>query len=137
MTNPKQTVRWPGVRTAITQLSQMKVAGISAAPFSANTRTQTTQGVPRLVTSVATNKTVLSPTSCRVSVSFVHNAGDPYFTGAKVYLKLGNGVPSPVAEGHSSPLTFVTARTVVPANVIVISQGNWGSTAIAESPGNA
>jgi hypothetical protein len=129
-------MRWPNI-SAQTELAQVKVAGTAPLSSLSQPARQGTQGVPQAVSSVSATKRILTATTCRVTVSFARNPGDPYFTQAKAYLKLGSGVPSLVAEGTTSPLTFVTARTGVPATVFVVSIGNWGSTALANSPGKA
>lgn len=135
--NPKQSMRWPSARTATTQVAQIKAAGTAPLSALSQPQRQSTQGVPQAVSGVTLTKRILTATTCRITVSFARSPGDPYFTQAEVYLKLGSGVPNLVSKGSTSPLTFTTARTGVPATVFVVSIGNWGSTALANSPGKA
>lgn len=124
--NPSSKATLISPRTLNAQVSQIKAAGQV-------TVTASTQGVPKTVSNVqAVAKSV--GTSRQVTVTFAQNANDPYFTTALVYLKLGTGQPTVVAQGPTSPLTFTVTKTKSPATVIVVSAGNWGSTAVQNSP---
>jgi hypothetical protein len=69
-----------------------------------------------------------------VTVQFIHPGGDPYFSGANVYLKKANGQPTLVAGGAKSPLTFNVPVNNAPHSVHVTSVGNWGETDVLTSP---
>ena len=109
------------------QIAQIKSAGQT-------TVTPSTQGVPKVVTNVRVKKKILNSTQAQLTVSFTQNPGDPYFVNAQIYLKLAAGNPVLIGQGANSPLVITVARTSTPATIIVVSAGNWGSTAISASP---
>lgn len=109
------------------QIAQIKAAGqVSVTP--------TTQGVPKVVSSVTVQKKNLSPTQAQLTVSFIENPGDPYFTNAQLYLQLGTNPPSLIAQSPTSPILVKVDRTSAPATLFVASAGNWGATTPANSP---
>jgi hypothetical protein len=109
------------------QIAQIKSAG--QATVSPNT-----QGVPKVVADVTVRKKNLSATQAQLTVSFMENPNDLYFVRAQIYLKLGNANPVLIGQGASSPLNVNVTRTSVPATIIVVSAGNWGSTDVNFSP---
>lgn len=72
-----------------------------------------------------------------LTVSFIENPRDEYFTHAQLYLRLGTNGPFLIAESPSSPLVATVARTNQLATIFVVSAGRWNSTAIADSPAQA
>lgn len=124
--NPSSKATLISPRTLNAQVSQIKAAGI-------NTVTPSTQGVPKVVSNV---RATVKPNGSQrqVVVTFAQNANDPYFTTALVYLRLGSGQPSVVAQGSLSPLSFTVSKTKLPASIVVCSSGNWGSTPVDASP---
>ena len=134
--HPTQEFVWPSSHSPKTQIAQLKAAGITGASASANTqiKSPSTQGLPKAVSNVNITKMNSSNTQAKVTVSFTHNPGDPYFTSAQVYATVGNASPVLVSGGNSSPVVFTMNRTNAPVTITVVSQGNWGSTAIENSP---
>jgi hypothetical protein len=110
---------WPGSHNQGTQNAQLKAAGITGATPSVNTQIKSpnTQGVPKAVSNVNITKMNASDTTAKVSVSFTQNAD-----------------PVRVSGGAASPVVFTMTRTKAPVTFTVVSQGNWGSTAIDQSP---
>jgi len=125
--NPSTKATLISPRVAGPLISQIKAAGQV-------TVTPSTQGVPKLVSNVKVKKKILNSTQAQLTVSFTENSGDPYFTTAQIYLKLGNANPVLVGQGANSPLNVVVTRTSMPATVIVVSAGNWGATSVNKSP---
>jgi hypothetical protein len=109
------------------QLAQIKSAGI-------NTIGSSTQGLPKAVQNVTIRKKIISTTQVQLTVMFTMNPGDPFFTTAKIYMRLGTANPVVVGEGALSPLNVIVTRTSVPATFFVQSVGNWGSTPLSTSP---
>lgn len=107
-------------------IQQIRSAGITS-------RGQTTQGLPLPVRniSVAITKTGTSRT---VRVSFTQNPSDPYFTVAQLYVRQGTLTPTLLASG-ASPIVVTLQRSIAPTIITVVSNGNWGSTPLADSPG--
>lgn len=108
------------------QIAQVKSAGLV-------TISPNTQGVPKTLSNVSVTVKKVG-TQRRVTVAFIGNPNDVYFTHAEVYLQIGQSNPSLVAQGSSSPLSFTVSSTNTPAVVIVVSSGNWGRTEISSSP---
>lgn len=69
-----------------------------------------------------------------ITVQFNHPMGDPYFSGANVYLRKGGNQPVLVASGAKSPLTFTATNDSAPHAIHVTSVGNWGETDVLTSP---
>lgn len=133
---PTQKYSFSGVNDALAQIAQLKAAGVSSNPPSANPQTKSpnTQGLPKVVTNLAVLKQNVSASQVQVTVSFGHDPGDYYFSTAKIYIKYGTAAPVFVSEGSKSPIQFTVTRTSAPSTVIVVSAGNWGSTPISSSP---
>jgi hypothetical protein len=107
-------------------IQQIKAAG--------NTfRGQATQGLPQPVSNVSVS-VARSGTLRTLRVTFAQNPGDLYFTGAQVYVKQGTGSPTLLASGQS-PIIVTLNASSAPALLTVVSNGNWGSTPLATSPG--
>jgi hypothetical protein len=137
---PSTSIVWPQPRHVSNQIQQIK--GNAKSP-SANVIPSTqpsVSSVPSRTTPapVSNVRVVLQKTSGgsqrKVTVQFNHPPGDGYFAGATVYLKRPNAEPTIVAQGASSPLTFTTPPHSAPHSVVVVSNGQWGSTAINSSP---
>lgn len=111
---------------ANTPLQQVKAAGVTS-------RGQTTQGLPQIVSNVSVAVTK-NDTNRTLRVSFTQNPNDPYFTSAQLYIQQGNGSPALLASGIS-PIVVTLPQNNMPAIVTVVSNGNWGSTPFASSPG--
>lgn len=109
-------------------IQQIKAAGVT-------TRGQTTQGLPLAVSNVAV-AIVRSGSSRTLRVSFTHNSQDPYFVNAQLYLSQGAFTPTLLASGQS-PIVVTVPRSDIPAVLTVVSNGNWGSTPLDQSPGAA
>ena len=133
---PTQKFSMPNSHASLTQIQQLKAAGITGGLPSANpqTKSPSTQGLPQVVKNLSVSKKNISATQVQLTVSFGHNPGDPYFSTARVYIKYGSAAPILVSEGSQSPIQFTIPRVSTPSTVIVVSAGNWGSTPVSSSP---
>lgn len=135
---PSTPIIWPAPRHASNQIQQTKG---SAKPFTANVRPTVQPGQsavsPRTTPSHVMNVRVVTKPAVAgmktVTVQFTH-PGDPYFSGANVYLKRAGGQPTQVAGGAKSPLTFTVPVSNAAHAIFVSSVGNWGETDIESSP---
>lgn len=90
--------------------------------------------VPRPVNNVRINRAQAGANQHKVTVSFIQHPSDIYFQRVAVYLKQGNGEPTQVAGGSTSPISFTTNKTSAPSQVMVQSVGAWGATPIHRAP---
>lgn len=135
---PKSPILWPVNQRNQSQIQQTKS---SAKPRSLSTipTTQPNQSpveartTPKHVSNV---RVITRPASGGrvVTVQFAHPPGDQYFSGANVYLKKAGQLPTLVAGGAKSPLTFTAAESEAPHSLYVTSWSNWGETNIQTSP---
>ena len=136
---------WPAARQVKNQIQQTKgsakpaVANVlpTVQPNASAVAPPTTPGHVSQVRVVT--RTSVSNAQREVTVQFTHPHGDPYFAGARVYLRQANSTqPTQVAAGAQSPLKF-TLPLPNPAKpgafvVHVSSVGNWGETDVMKSP---
>jgi len=129
---------WPQLRQRSNQIQQTK---ISAKPQTANVlpTTQPNQSsvAPKTTPAPVSNvRVVLRPSAGKktVTVQFAHPPGNPYFSGANVYLRQSGQQPVQVASGAKSPLTFTVDNHSAPHSIYVTSVSNWGETAVLNSP---
>ena len=137
---PSQPVVWPDAQNQNNRIQQTKN---SAKPRENTSIFPTTQPnkssveartTPRHVSSVRVVLRKGASGQKAVTVQFSHPSGDPYFSGASVYLRRGNQQPTLVASGAKSPLTFNAPVNAAPHSVFVSSYGNWGETNVLTSP---
>lgn len=107
-------------------IAQIKAAGI--------TTSGVTQGTPKNLANISIQRKNLNSTQAQLTVSFQENPGDPYYSSAKVYLRLGSGQPTVIGEGAHSPLVVTVTRTSTPAAIQVQATGNWGSVPLDSCP---
>jgi hypothetical protein len=133
--NPIQSILWPWDRTTSTQVQRLKTAAVTSNITPSNKiASPSTQGLPQIVKNVSVQKRIVDATHISVTISFTHNANDPYFSGVQIYIRLGSNNPSLVSSGAQSPITFTVARTKLSASFVVQSVGNWGTTDLNRSP---
>jgi hypothetical protein len=135
---PKSPVIWPADRHQSNQIQQTKGSAKPQA-FSVVPTSQPNQSTvaPRTTPAVVSDVRIIrrsAGANKNVTVQFNHPPGDPYFSGASVYLKKANGQPTLVASGAKSPLTFSVPSSAAPHSIYVTSVSNWGETAINASP---
>ena len=138
---PSQPIIWPALGQRRNQVQQTK---ISAKPFQTSVQptTQPNQAtvVPQTTPKMVSNVRVVTRAAVngvkQIIVQFTHPGNDPYFAGARVYLRqAGQGKqPSLVAGGASSPLTFTVPVNQAPHVLHVTSVGQWGETPVLQSP---
>ena len=135
---PKSPVIWPADRHQSNQIQQVKGSAKPQAAFVLPT-TQPNQSsvAPRTTPAPVSRVRVVrrsNGSNKNVTVQFNHPSGDPYFSGANVYLRRANGQPTLVASGAKSPLTFTAPSNAAPHSIYVSSVGNWGETNVLTSP---
>ena len=135
---PSTPILWPAVQHIGNQVQQTKGSAKPQATCVQPT-TQPNQSVvaPRTTPSHVSNVRVVSRNvggQKNITVQFDHPSGDPYFSGAKVYLRSGSKEPVLVASGAHSPLTFTATNDSAPHALHVTSVGNWGETDVLTSP---
>lgn len=136
---PRTPVIWPQTSQHTNQIQQTKG---SAKPQSFFTLPTTQPGqspvpprtTPTPVSGVRVVTRIANTAQKQVTVQFNHPPGNPYFAGANVYLKRATGQPVLVASGAKSPITFNANYDQAPHSVYVTSVGNWGETAVGNSP---
>jgi hypothetical protein len=126
--NRQSSVVQSRVATSNSPIQQIKVAGLTS-------RTTNTQGLPQPVSNVSV-AVIKSGANRTLRISFTENPSDPYFTSAQLYITQGNGNPTLLASG-TSPIVVTLPANKTPAIVTVVSNGNWGSTPLDQSPGKA
>jgi hypothetical protein len=136
---PSQPIGGPNPRSTMTQLQQVKVAGISpkastAVPVSPANVTPATQGQPKNLSNVQIVKTSISPTQHQLTISFTRDPTDQFYTHAVVHLTTGNSQPIQIGAGTESPLKIAVTKTNAPSTVHVQACGNWGSTPVSSCP---
>lgn len=136
---PTTPTLWPIQRHTSTQVQQTKG---SAKPQTANVRPTTMPAqsavAPRTTPGPVSQVRVVTQPAVNgqktVVVQFNHPGGDPYFSGANIYLRKGRGDPTMVASGARSPIRFTVPVNTAPHTIHVTSQGNWGETDVLTSP---
>jgi hypothetical protein len=136
---PSQGISLPNPRNTLTQLQQVKVAGISAksstaVPVSPAGVSPSTQGQPKTLSNVQIVKTSISATQYQLTISFTRDPTDLYYTHAVIHLTTGNGQPIQIGAGVESPLKIAVTKTNAPSTISVQSAGNWGSCPLASCP---
>lgn len=141
---PAAPVIWPEPRQRANQIQQTKSSAkpqqTSVQPTTQpNQATVTPRTTPKMVSNV---RVVTRPPvngQKTVIVQFTHPGNDPYFAGARIYLRqAGQGhQPALVAGGASSPLTFTVPTHQAPHVLHVTSVGQWGETVVSQSPASA
>lgn len=135
---PSTPVIWPADRHQSNQIQQTKGSAKPQATGVLPT-TQPNQSTvpPRTTPAQVTHVRVVTrstPGQKSVTVQFSHPPGDPYFSGAAVYLRRAGQAPVLVGAGAKSPIQFSTPNHAAPHAIYVVSTGNWGSTNILTSP---
>jgi hypothetical protein len=136
---PVTPIVWPIQRSSQTKIQQNKN---SAKPTSLSTLATTGPGqspvAPRTTPpTVSKVRVVLRPAvngMKQVLIQFTHPSENPYFSGARVYLKKAGTQPTIVASGSKSPLTFNAPVNHAPHSIYVTSVSNLGETDISTSP---
>jgi hypothetical protein len=137
---PSSPIIWPTPNQRSNQIQQTK---ISAKPFQTSVQptNQPNQAtvVPRTTPQMVSLVRVVTRAANgqkTVTVQFTHPGNDPYFAGARVYIRRAgqNQQPTLVAGGTSSPLTFTIPVNQAPHVLHVTSVGQWGETPITQSP---
>lgn len=135
---PSQPIIWPADRHASNQIQQTKGSATPQASFVLPSVSVSQSRVPpRTTPAQVSHVRVIRRnvgTQKSVTVQFNHPSGDPYFSGANVYLRKANGQPTLVASGAKSPLNFQVPSNAAPHSIFVTSVGNWGETDILTSP---
>lgn len=138
---PASPVVWPASQHKSNQIQQTKGSAKPQKQFVIPTTQPNASAVqsrttPQMVSHVrvVTSKAVNGQKTIRVQ--FNHPGNDPYFAGARVYIRRAgqNQQPSLVAGGSSSPLTFTVPVNQAPHVLHVTSYGNWGETDVLRSP---
>ena len=136
---PSTPIIWPTVQHNANQIQQTKgSAKPQATGVQPTTLPNQSTVAPRTTPAHVSNVRVVSRNvggQKNLTVQFNHPSGDPYFSGAKVYLRQGNQEPVLVASGSKSPLTFTATNNSAPHSIFVTSVGNWGETDVMTSPG--
>jgi proteasome lid subunit RPN8/RPN11 len=136
--NPSSPVVWPADRHQSNQIQQTKGSAKPQASFVLPTTQPNQSSVQPRTTPAPVSKVrvVLRPSPGQkvVTVQFNHPSGDPYFSGANVYLQRARQQPVLVASGAKSPLNFTVSTNNAPHSIFVTSVGNWGETNILTSP---
>ena len=136
---PTTPILWPATRHQGNQIQQVKG---SAKPQTAivlpttqpNQSTVPPRTTPQLVSHVRVVSKPAVSGQKTITVQFNHPAGDPYFSGANVYLQRPGQPPTLVGGGAKSPITFTVPTHAAPHTLFVTSVGNWGETNILTSP---
>jgi hypothetical protein len=138
---PSKPIIWPDPGQRRNQVQQTK---ISAKPFQTavqpttqpNQATVTPRTTPQMVSNVRVVTRAAVNGQKTVIVQFTHPGNDPYFAGARVYIRQAgqNKQPSLVAGGGASPLTFTVPVNQAPHVLHVTSYGQWGETPVTQSP---
>jgi hypothetical protein len=135
---PTTPVIWPSDSHQSNQIQQTKgSAKPQAVGVQPTTQPNQSTVAPRTTPAHVSNVRVVSRNAGgqkNITVQFNHPAGDPYFSGANVYLRSGSKQPVLVASGAKSPLTFTASNDSAPHSVHVTSVGNWGETDVLTSP---
>lgn len=135
---PSTPILWPTDQHRSNQIQQTKGSAKPQASFVIPTTQPNTSAVqPRTTPATVSKVRVVSRQATNgraITVQFNHPSGDPYFSGANVYLQKSGQQPTLVASGAKSPLTFTAAKDEAPHSIFVTSVGNWGETAITRSP---
>jgi len=132
---PTHAMRWPTTVGVLSQIAQVKAAGIASTPTltSPSEVSPSTQGLPRNLTNVRVSKRSISATQAELTVSFDH-PHDSSFTSAKIHLSTGTGNPVVIGEGSTSPIKVVLTKTSAASTIHVQATGNWGSVPVAKCP---
>lgn len=136
---PTTTMLWPAERHRSNQIQQTKG---SAKPQTTSVLPTTQPGqsavaprtTPQHVSGVRVRTQHAVGGQKTITVRFRHPAGDPYFSGANVYMQRAGQQPTLVASGAKSPLTFTAPVHQATHTLFVTSVGNWGETDIKGSP---
>ncbi|HWF03826.1 MAG TPA: hypothetical protein VHA06_09075 [Candidatus Angelobacter sp.] len=111
------------------QVQQIKAATVSGA-----SATVGVQGIPMPVQNLQVTRTPVNATQVKVNVSFSPHPSDRYFQGVSVLLAQGDGTPVQLVTGKTSPISFVVAKSARSSNVIIQTNGSFGSTPLNNSP---
>ena len=135
---PATPILWPAVQHTSNQVQQTKgSAKPQATGVLPTTQPNQSTVAPRTTPAHVSNVRVVSRNvggQKNITVQFNHPSGDPYFSGANVYLRSGTKQPVLVASGAKSPLTFTATNDSAPHSIHVTSVGNWGETDVLTSP---
>lgn len=135
---PTTPILWPAVQHPSNQIQQTKgSAKPQATGVLPTTQPNQSTVAPRTTPAHVSNVRVVSRNvggQKNITVQFNHPSGDPYFSGANVYLRSGTKQPVLVASGAKSPLTFTATNDSAPHSIHVTSVGNWGETDVMTSP---
>jgi hypothetical protein len=135
---PSTPLLWPAVQHPSNQIQQTKgSAKPQATGVQPTTQPNQSTVAPRTTPAHVSNVRVVTRNvggQKNITVQFNHPSGDPYFSGAKVYLRSGTKEPVLVASGSKSPLTFTASNDSAPHAIHVTSVGNWGETDVLTSP---
>ena len=135
---PFQPINWPKTNTN-TQLQQVKAAGISGKPSTAQPASPagvspTTQGQPKTLSNIQVTKTAISATQYQLTVAFNRDPTDPYYTHTVIHIQQGSNTPVQVGAGTTSPIKVIVNKSQTPTTVIAQAVGNWGQVPITSSP---
>jgi hypothetical protein len=136
---PSTPLVWPADRHARNQIQQTKG---SAKPLTANvlptTQPNASSVEARTTPQPVQNVRVVTRPAVKgqktVMVQFRHPPGDPYFTGANIYLRRAGQQPTLIAGGAQSPISFTVPTHPAPHTIFITSVSNWGETHVASSP---
>jgi hypothetical protein len=135
---PSTPIIWPANNHQSNQIQQTKGSAKPQASFVLPTVQPNQSSVqPRTTPAHVSNVRAVTRNvggQKNITVQFAHPSGDPYFSGAKVYLKKSGQQPVLVASGTQSPLTFTATNDAAPHSIFVTSVGNWGETDVSTSP---
>jgi hypothetical protein len=135
---PSTPILWPAVQHPSNQIQQTKgSAKPQATGVLPTTQPNQSTVAPRTTPAPVSNVRVVARsngTQKNLTVQFSHPSGDPYFSGANVYLRRAGQQPTLVASGAKSPLTFTANNNSAAHSIFVTSVGNWGETDVLTSP---
>lgn len=137
-TIPTTPIIWPAHSHVRNQVQQTKgSAKPQAVTVRPSTQPSRSMVAPRTTPAPVSRVRVVSKSgtgSKTFTVKFTHPHGDPYFSGANVYLRRAGQQPTLVASGAKSPLSFTAPNNHAPHTIFVTSVGNWGETKVLTSP---
>jgi hypothetical protein len=125
-----------GMAALPTQMQQLQTSLVSNAASTA-----IVQGAAQPVQNLRVQRTPISSTLVKVSVSFTPNPNDRYFHGVRIVLAQGSDTPLEVGTGRVSPIVFTVPRaangSTAFATVSAQSVGSVADSPLNDSPSKA
>lgn len=130
--SPTQPVRWP--RQDAVVIEQLKASSQPSRVVQGVVSQVPTANMPKPVVVTGTIKGPVNNLTRRISISFIRDPSDVYFQKVNVHLKFGNGQPTHLVSGVTSPIRVTVPVSGAAATFFLQTEGNWGANPLQNSP---